>query len=136
MSFATDLAKLVDYQLWRFTKVNKYQLAGQAANIDFWLAQVRHCFEVIDGYGERFQRLKNAEADYFAKHPDPRLKLPRRVPPQALREARRCLGDAAWFFLLRCYHEGFIGEPRLRQACAEVGIAVDPTELKSPRAGH
>ena len=52
MSFSTDMAKLVADQLSRFVTLRPHQLAGQAANLDFWLAQVRHALGGIDGYGE------------------------------------------------------------------------------------
>ena len=37
MSFSTDVAKLVADQLSRFVTLNPHQLAGQVANLDFWL---------------------------------------------------------------------------------------------------
>ena len=40
MSYSTDIAKLVAGQLSRFVTLNRHQLAGQVANLDFWLAQV------------------------------------------------------------------------------------------------
>ena len=61
MSFSTKLAKLVADQLARFVTLNRHQLAGQVANLDFWLDQVRHGLAVVDGYGRRFQRLKAAD---------------------------------------------------------------------------
>ena len=62
MSFSTDMAKLIANQLSRFVTLNRHQLAGQAANLDFWLAQVGHGLAVIDGYGMRFLRLHGARA--------------------------------------------------------------------------
>jgi hypothetical protein len=29
---------------------------------------VRHCFQVIDGYGQRFNRMKKAEGKHVAEH--------------------------------------------------------------------
>src|SRR5579883_2221961 len=100
MSFSTKLAKLVADQLARFVTLNRHQLAGQVANLDFWLDQVRHGLAVVDGYGRRFQRLKAAEAKHVAEHhttafefDDPcctqgRPSPPRRVPDHELKEAR------------------------------------------------
>ena len=64
MSFSTDMAKLVADQLSRFVTLRPHQLAGQAANLDFWLAQVRHALSVIDGYGVRFIRLHAAQEQH------------------------------------------------------------------------
>ncbi len=57
MSFSTDLAELVTRQLSRLVTLNQHQLAGQVANLGFWLAQVQHALAVIDGYGVRFLRM-------------------------------------------------------------------------------
>ena len=54
MAYSTDLADLLAAQLTRFVSLNRHQLAGQVANLGFWIAEVAHCFEVIDRYGERF----------------------------------------------------------------------------------
>src|SRR6266446_1300116 len=100
MSFSENMAKVVADQLVRFVTLNRHQLAGHVANLDFWIAQARHALEVIDGYQERFRRLKAGQADYVATHQitvslsfDPDIKgppdPPRRVPDASLREARR-----------------------------------------------
>ena len=68
MAFSSDMAKLVADQLSRFVTLNRHQLAGQAVNLDFWLAQLRNGLEVIDGYGKRFQRLKAAQAKHVTEH--------------------------------------------------------------------
>ena len=51
MSFSTDIAELVANQLSRFVTLNRHQLAGQAANLEFWVVQVRLALDTIDGYG-------------------------------------------------------------------------------------
>src|SRR5439155_5157227 len=68
MSFSENLAKVVADQLARFVTLNRHQLAGHVANLDFWVAQARHALEVIDGYQERFRRLKAGQAEYVATH--------------------------------------------------------------------
>src|SRR5262245_61846258 len=68
MSFSTDIAKLISNQLTRLVTFNRHQLAGQVANLDFWIAEIGHGFEVIDGYGRRFQNLKSAQARHAAEH--------------------------------------------------------------------
>src|SRR5262245_28135841 len=68
VSFSTDMAKLVADQLSRFVTLNRHQLAGQVANLDFWLAQVRHALAVIEGYGSRFVRMHAAQEQYVTQH--------------------------------------------------------------------
>src|SRR5437016_2297480 len=122
MSFSSDMAKLVTDQLSRFVTLNRHQLAGQVANLEFWLAEVRHCQEAIDGYGKRFHRLKTAQTKHVQTHHTHEFELddpcctqtgpapPQRVPDRELREVRRSLCDAAYRFLVRCCNEGLISK--------------------------
>jgi hypothetical protein len=141
MSYSSNMAKVVADQLARFVTLNRHQLAGQVANLDFWIAQARHALGVIDGYGERFERLRSAQAGYVAEHntteflladpdirgtPDP----PRRVADSALREARRSVTEATYRFLVRCCNDGLIPESRLRSLCDGLGIGVDVSDLR------
>src|SRR3954471_14676429 len=68
VSCSTDMAKLVAEQLSRFVTLNPHQLAGQVANLDFWLAEVRHALAAIEGYGMRFVRMEAAQEQYVAAH--------------------------------------------------------------------
>ena len=139
------MAKLVTDQLSRFVTLNRHQLAGHVANLDFWLAQVRHCLQVIDGYGARFRLLKTAQQEHVAEHhtvafylddpcctrgkPDP----PRKVADSELKDARVALTEATRRFLVRCYTAGLIGEPAFRKACDDSGIGFDPADLARVR---
>jgi len=134
MSFSTDMAGLVAAQLERFVTLNRHQLAGQAANLDFWLDQVRHTLEVIDGYGVRFVRMHAAQEQYVTTHgtaenlvdadgPKERRPSPaRRVPDRELRKARRALTGAAGRFLERCRRDGLISEAQITRAFERLGI--------------
>jgi hypothetical protein len=134
MSFSTDLAGLVAGQLTKFATLNRHQLAGQLANLDFWLEQARHALAVIDGYGVRFVKLHAAQeqhvtrhdtrefspsVDYSAEH---RAAPPRRIPDRLLQKARRALTEALTGFLKRCRREGLISEARLEAARECLGI--------------
>jgi hypothetical protein len=68
MAFSTDLAKLLSDQLARLATLNRHQLAGRAANLDFWLDQARNALVVIDGYGVRFVRMAGARERYVTAH--------------------------------------------------------------------
>lgn len=119
------MAKLVGDQLSRFATLNPHQLAGQAANLDFWLSQVRHALDVLDGYGVRFVRMEAAQEHHVDTHPSSGAVPPRRVPDRELRKARRELTEHAYRFLARCLKEGLIPEPQLQAACTSLGLTVD-----------
>ncbi len=145
MAFSDDLAALVARQLERFMTLDRHRLAGQAANLDFWVGEARHALDVLDvldGYDARFRRLELGQAESRARHglgapdrfdapgtPD----LPRRAPDGPRRVARRAVADAAHRFLLRCHREGLIPESRLRAACEQLGVGVDPTDVRPGR---
>jgi hypothetical protein len=141
MSFSENLANVVADQLARFITLNRHQLAGHVANLDFWVTQARHALEIIDGYQERFRRLKAAQAEFVNAHQttvslpfDPDITgppdAPRRVPDARLSEARRSLADACYGFLMRCFKDRLIPESRLRSLCDGLGIGIDPADLK------
>ena len=131
MSFTTNMAKLVADQLSRFVTLRPHQLAGQAANLDFWLAQVRNALGAIDGYGVRFVRMEGGQEQYIAAHDtklsevgpagveERRPPPPRRIPDRELRQARQALVEAATRFLERCRAEGLGSESVLAAALAE-----------------
>ncbi len=126
----------------RFATLNHHQLAGHVANLEFWLGEVRHCLEVIDTYGQRFQRLKSAQNTYVSDHHTVEFSLhdpcctqtapqpPRRVPHAELQEARRALTDATYRFLLRSHREDQLDEGAVRSARDNFGIGIDPRDLK------
>jgi hypothetical protein len=128
------MAALVANQLAQFVTLNRHQLAGQVANLDFWLAEVRHALAVLDGYGVRFVRMHGAQEQYVAAHgttefipsidytSEQKATPPRRIPDRELRKARRALTDAASRFLQRCRRDGLITESQLSQACGSLGL--------------
>jgi hypothetical protein len=128
VSFSTEIAELVANQLSRFVTLNRHQLAGQVANLDFWLAQVRNALTVLDGYGVRFVRMDAAQEQYVALHQtrisvfepagieERRPPPPRRMPDRELQRARRALVNATSQFLERCRNDGFISESQMSAA--------------------
>jgi hypothetical protein len=146
MAYSTDLADLLAALLAKFVTLNRHQLAGQAANLDFWLDEAAHCLAVLDGYNARFERLRSAQMKHVAEHHtiefdlrDPcctqeRAAAPTRIPDAQLKQARRSLREAAYRFLVRCFRERVIGEAMLRQACDRLGLGIDPTDLRARRA--
>jgi len=111
------------------------------ANLDFWLAESLHCLGVIDGYRQRFERLKAAQAIHVAMHGTVGLApgeqhnkggsaLPRAVPDTELTVARRALCDATYRFLVRCFNEALIDEKTLRGQCHRLELSVEAADLR------
>lgn len=110
MSYATEVANLLTAQLDRFVTLNRHQLAGQVANLDFWMAEAEHALAVIDGYDKRFDCLDRAQRQYVQRHEAiefdtarprgtvRRAAPPSRVPVDELREGRQSLCDSACRF--------------------------------------
>jgi hypothetical protein len=100
MPYSMDVVKPLNDQLAKFVTLNRHQLAGQVANLDFWLGEVLHGLAVIDGYGRRFDRLRAAQQQYVSEHgtreflkDDPccterTAAPPTRVPHGEMRESR------------------------------------------------
>lgn len=111
MAYSTEVAGLLANQLKRFVTLNPHQLAGQVANLDFWLAEVAHALAVIDGYGVRFVRMDTVQVQFVAAHGATwKATPPRRIPDRELQKARRELTDAAIRFLECCRKDGLISE--------------------------
>ena len=147
MSYPIEISKALTETLARFVSLNAHQLAGHAANLDFWLGEVKHCIEVIEGYRRRFEVMKAAQMAYVAEKRTMEFSYrcegycpicaegesalpPRPIPEGQLREALRALRDAAYHFLVRCYRTDFFDETRLRQAADSVGTGIDVGDLK------
>jgi hypothetical protein len=110
------------------------QLAGHAANLGFWVGEIKHAFDVIDGYGERFKELKDGERIAAERlgpefHPFHSRKLVRPgISDHELKELRRRLIDSVSHVLSRCYKEGFVSEAKLEEYGERLDL--DTRELK------
>jgi hypothetical protein len=58
MAYSSDVTRTLTVQITKFVTLNRHQLAGHVASLDFWIAEVRHCLGVIDGYDRRFEQMK------------------------------------------------------------------------------
>jgi hypothetical protein len=138
MAYTTEISNLLAATLGRMTTLNAHQLAGHVANLDFWLSEVKHCIQVIDGYRERFRAMKAAEMRYTGLHQtmtysgepmdfsDPwDVRPPSAIPKAQFAAAKSELLDAANRFLLRCYQSRLIDEKSLRQAADSIGVSVE-----------
>ena len=141
MSFSTNMARLVSDQLSRFVTLNPHQLAGQVANLDFWMSQARHALEALDGYGVRFLRMQAAQEQYVNDHGTAEYLLdagypttrkagpPHRIPDRELRKARKALIEVAYRFLARCRKEGLISLAQIAAARERLGVGSDGEPL-------
>ena len=147
MSYSTDVADHLAEQLQRFVTLNRHQLIGQVANLDFWIGEVEHALAVIDGYVERFPRLKAAQDEYVTEHGTFefcmahencditwKAESPKRIPDHELRASQTRLCKATYQFLVRCCREGFIENTRLFAECEKFDIRVDLTDLRARRS--
>jgi hypothetical protein len=142
MAYSSDITRTLTLQITKFVTLNRHQLAGHIANLDFWMAEVRHCLDVIDGYDRRFEQMKAAQTKHTSEHGTVEFSLddpcctqglappPRRVPGAEIGEARRNLCDATYRFLVRCFSEELINEDVLRRTCGGLDIGVEACDLR------
>lgn len=142
MAYSIDAARLLADLLAKFATLGRHQLAGQAANLDFWEAEAGHAFEVIDGYGRRHERMKAAQAAHVAAHETELFRLdddehthatppqPRRLPSGELADARRAVADGYYRFLVRLHRARMLDEDALRAACSRLNLGVETRDLR------
>jgi hypothetical protein len=142
MAYSSDITKTLAVQITKFVTLNRHQLAGHVANLDFWLAEVRHCLDVIDGYDRRFEQMKTGQTKHITEHGTVEFSLhdpcctqrtaspPRRVSGAELADARRDLCDATYRFLIRCFNDGLINENVLRRLCSSLELGIEATDLR------
>jgi len=135
MPYVEDISEPLIGTLTYASGLPAQKLAGHAANLDFWIGEVKHALEVIDGYGERFKKLKDGEriatqqigVEFRPFHPDKLLRPG--VRDHDLKELRRRLTESVVRLLRRCYKEGLVSETEL-EAYGE-RLDLDIRELKS-----
>ena len=104
MSYAIEIGvALVNVLKHACDGSNEY-FAGYAANRRFWVAEARHCLDVITGYDERFQRMTEASKAFRGPKFDwPTIPIERRSTRSTdLSAMRQTLLDSMRRFLARC----------------------------------
>ncbi len=143
MPYSSDIARILTDQLAKFVTLNRHQLAGQVANLDFWLDEVRHAIHVIDDYGPRFEPsrtlssstprstgLRNSISETRAtRNSQPHRRGGFCTPTSTRRDVPSATD--AYRFLVRCFNEGFITESVLREACGSLEIGIEARDLRS-----
>ena len=147
MIYTIEKAKLISEQLRRFTSGYAHHVAGQFANINFWVHEVQEAFKTIDEYNQRFNNIRDDQKKWVDAHgtrvygycphcggkcefsdgiPTP----PVRLSDIELQAARKELVDSVYFFLLRCYRMKLLNKNMLDTKCEEIGISIDPSDLE------
>jgi hypothetical protein len=68
MNYSVEQATLLARQLEGLATRNAHQVAGQFANLEFWLNEVAHVLTTIDGYPHRFRQLRDAQNAWVKAH--------------------------------------------------------------------
>ena len=147
MSYSIERADLIAGQLERLATQNTHQLAGQVANVGFWIAEAVSAIAVIDQYPTRFRLLRDAQVEWVQTHgtrvsgycaqcggacefgpstPAP----PQRIPSEDLDGAREGVRHAARRYLLRLYRARFMDEDAVRRACGEIGVGLETEDFE------
>jgi hypothetical protein len=68
MIYTIEKANLISEQLKRFTNGYAHHVAGQFANIGFWLHEVQESLKTIDEYNKRFLNIRDAQKQWVDSH--------------------------------------------------------------------
>ncbi|MCW3093731.1 MAG: hypothetical protein JWP81_4800 [Ferruginibacter sp.] len=149
MMYTVEKANLISEQLRRFTTGYAHHVAGQFANIEFWLHEVQESIKTIDEYNKRFNNIRDEQKKWIDAHgtvvydycsicgekcelsegngnPPP----PVRASSNELKAVRKELIDSTYFFLLRCYRMRLLTKNMLEIKCEEIGTSIDPSDLE------
>jgi hypothetical protein len=147
LSYSIKRAGLIADQLERLATQQAHQLAGQVANLAFWMSEAVGAIAALDEYPARFRLLRDAQVRWVEAHatrvsgycaqcggacelgpktPEP----PRRIPTEDLEAAREGVRHAARRYLLRLYRAHLLSEDAVRQACSEIGVGVESEDFE------
>jgi hypothetical protein len=146
MVYSIEKATLISEQLRKFKDCFAHQLAGHYANSDFWINEVKAALLALDEYNKRFKVLHDGQSTWIENHGEPIHdycpickgkcefsngipSLPTRVESSLLKETRKDLVNAAYYFLVRCYNAKLMDREALEQHCSAVGTSIDPADI-------
>ncbi len=137
MPYIEDITESLTQTLTHTGGLPVHQLAGHAANLEFWVGEVQHALDVIDGYSRRFKNIQQGEDDYTQRQQQKGMPnasyrtgppMKRGIKDQECKDLRRRLVDAMYHVLNRCYNEGLITEKALDHFGGALGF--DIREIK------
>jgi hypothetical protein len=149
MSYSISKAKLIADQLDRLASQHLHQLAGQHSNLDFWMHEAEQAIAVLDHYGDRFRKLRDAQVSWIRAH-DTRVSVyceicgggcefgpstpdgPHRTPTEDLGKARESVRRAVTRYLLRLFRSGMLSESDLLGFSRRLDLPIEHEDYSSP----
>jgi len=150
MIYTVEKANLITKKFKKFRDGNDYLVAGQFANIDFWIEETIAALKAIDEHKIRFERMCTAQEiwveEYNVRIPnhciicegicelmqghDRKPELPIQYAKSDKTESRKELTESAYHFLTRCYRLGLLTFDALKLKCDSIGTSIDPYDLE------
>jgi hypothetical protein len=131
MPYVIDLAASLAQVLNRGAALAPHRVAGYAANAEFWLGEIEHCFAVLDGFEKRFYAMRRATTAYVTDHPinpgrsDAYTGTTNNIKDSELKEARAAVARAARAFFRRCEKLQLLSNELLARADRLVNLELD-----------
>lgn len=150
MIYTVEKAKLITQQLKKFKDSYAFMVAGQYANIDFWINEVESSIKAIDEHNDRFEKMYKAQekwveeknvkipdycmicngicelSDKHYKKPD----LPKQRATNEKNDSKKELLNVTYYFLVRCFKLELLNEKLFREFCNRIGTSIDQNDLK------
>lgn len=150
MIYTIERANLITKKLRMFTDSNTYIVAGQFANIDFWIEETISSIRAIDEHNVRFEKMYEAQKNWIeeknVKEPNychicngiceltaqhyKKPELPKQRAKNEKKESKKELVDSAYYFLVRCFKIGLLNKEDLKNYCNQIGTNIDPDDLR------
>lgn len=131
MAYVRNLADSLTRVLGHGAGLSPHRVAGYAANGEFWLGEIEHCFAVLDGYSKRFYAMRHATNAYAADHPlDPQRAdsdtgTTGNLKDFEIKELRESVATAARAFFRRCAELALLPDDLLRRADQLLNLEYD-----------
>ncbi len=150
MIYTVEKANLITIQLNKFKDSYAFIVAGQFANIDFWINEVESTIKAIDEHNIRFGKMYNAQEKWIeeknVKIPDycyicngicelsdehyKKPELPKQRAKNDKNDSRKELINATYYFLVRCLKLELLNKKLFQEYCNRIGTSFDPNDLK------
>lgn len=126
MAYTIEVADLVASTVGKFVTLNPHQLSGHLANLDFWVAEVKHALSVLDGLSRRQSNRVKAQRQHIGMHDTRRFTAKEkslynefldgedlrsaqpdlhRIDASVVKAKRQEVADSLYHFLKRCHKE-------------------------------
>jgi len=131
MAYVRDIADSLTRVLQHGSTLSPHRVAGYAANAEFWLSEIEHCFAVLDGYSRRFYAMRHATNAYITDHPlDPQRAdsdtgTSNNLKDFEIKELRESVATAARAFFRRCAELELLSSALLHRADQLVNLDYD-----------